>query len=204
MESRYRPNQPGPWVDAGIRGRPDVGPLEMRTTRVLIPCSLNEGEATLIEDCAHPGEARMETELISGRVAPDLQRLTGRYGKSRPPRRVERVAIRHQHAERVIAAAQIQDDEVARRGALGKRGLAEKSRRGKADAECRDAAAHEFASAVLHTSWYSEDPTMTWRSPGAFTRSCVSAPVHSTPSRRYASRASYAAGSNGAGVSRSR
>ena len=132
----------------------------------------------------------METELVSGGVAADLQRLTGRHRERRTPARVERIAIRDEHAERVVAAAQIHDDEIAEARALGQRDVAEKSRRRKAERKRRHAAPHEVASGVFHTSWYSEDPTIRCSSPGAFTRSCASVPVHSGPPRRYASSAS--------------
>jgi hypothetical protein len=71
----------------------------------------------------------MQTKLVSGGVAADLQHLCGRHRDRRTPGRVERITVRNQHAERIVAAPQIHDDEVAKTGALGKRRIAEKPRR---------------------------------------------------------------------------
>ena len=94
----------------------------------------------------------MKAELIPGRVATDLQHLSRRHGERGTPALVERIAIRHEHAERVVAAPQIQDHEISEAGALRERNVTEKPRRGKAEAERADAAAHEIASGELHTS----------------------------------------------------
>ena len=51
-----------------------------------------------------------------------------------------------------LPPAEVQHDKIPEAGALRQRDVAEKSRRGKAEAECGDAAAHEIASGELHTS----------------------------------------------------
>ena len=94
----------------------------------------------------------MKAELIPGRVAADLQDLSRRHGQRRTPALIERIAIRHQHAERVVAAPEIQDHQISEGGALRERDVAQKTRCGKAEAEGADAAAHEIAPGELHTS----------------------------------------------------
>ena len=79
-------------------------------------------------------------------VAADLQHVGRRDRDRRPAGAVLRIVVRDQHAERVVAAAQIEDDEVAPGAALRAREIGEKRRRREADGEGRDAAAHEFAS----------------------------------------------------------
>src|SRR5262245_54026276 len=125
----------------------------------------------------------MEANLVARRVASDLKHLPGRHGKCRTPRRVERIAIRNERAQGVVAAGEIHHDEIPG-AALGQRRIAQELRRGKANGERRDSAPHEVAPGVLHTSWYSDDPMMRCSKPGAFTRSCASEPVHAAPVRR--------------------
>jgi len=94
----------------------------------------------------------MKPELVARGVAADLQYLSRRHRQRGTPALIELIAIRHEHAERVVAAPQIHDDEISEGGALRERDVAEKARRGKAEAEGADAAAHEIASGELHTS----------------------------------------------------
>ena len=94
----------------------------------------------------------MKSELVARGVAADLQHLAGGHRQRGTPALIERIAIRHEHAERVVAAAEIQDDEIPERRALRERDVAEKARRRKAEAERADAAAHEIASGESHTS----------------------------------------------------
>ena len=102
-----------------------------------------------------------------------------------PARVVVRVGVGNQRAERVVAAAQVQDDEVAADLPLRQREVGQERRRREADREGGDAAAHELAPGDRHdgvpwphTNWYSADPTIRCTRPGALVASCASEPVH--------------------------
>ena len=100
----------------------------------------------------------MKTEGSARRVAANLQHSGGRDRDRRPAIAILRIVVRNQHAERIVAAAQIQDDEVASRAALRSREIGQKRRRREADGERGNAAADELASGDGHmsrpyTSW---------------------------------------------------
>ncbi len=86
----------------------------------------------------------MEAELVACGVAADLQHLAGGYCQRGTPALIERIAIRHEHAERVVAAAEIEHDEIPERRALRERDIGEKARRRETQGERADAAADEM------------------------------------------------------------
>jgi hypothetical protein len=118
----------------------------VRAARVLVAGPLNQREPPFVEDRLQAGEARMQPELVAGRIAADLKHLTGGNRQRRTACGVVRIAIRHDHAQGVVAAAQIQDDEIPEGRTLRTGDVAEEPRRGKSEAECRDAAAHEVTA----------------------------------------------------------
>ena len=150
----------------------------MRPRLILVAGALNEREAPLIEDLLQPRQPRMQTERDAGRVAADLQHLSRRDRQRRPAAVVERIVVRNQHAERIVAAAQIQNDQIAAAGALRASQIGQKRRRRERDGERGNAALDELPSRDPHCSWYSGDPPIRWTSPGAFTWRCASLPVH--------------------------
>ena len=60
----------------------------------------------------------METELSPRAIRSDLQHVGRRYGDRRTPSEVLRIGVRNHGTERVVAAAQIEDDEISARIAL--------------------------------------------------------------------------------------
>src|SRR5262245_54196852 len=152
----------------------------MRAARVLIADPLNDREAALIEDVALPGEPRVQAERLAAAVAADLQHGRRRDAERGATAVIEGIGIGDQRAQPVVAAAQIEDDEVAARGALGASEIGEKRRRGESDGERRDAVLDEGASRD-HMNWYSADPRMRCARPEAFVCICASDPVHDAP-----------------------
>src|SRR6185295_214333 len=112
-------------------------------------------------------EARMQAERNARRVGADLQHLPGRDRQRRTAARVERIVVRDHHAERVVAAAQVQHHEVAA-APLRPHEIREELGRGKRHGERRDAAFDELPSGDFHISWYSGDPAIRCTSPTAF------------------------------------
>jgi hypothetical protein len=106
----------------------------------------------LIEDLLEAGQPRVQAERGPRRVGADLQDLPRRHGDRRPPAVIERIVVRHQHAERVVAAAQIQHDEVPRPRALRAREIRQELRSGERHRERRDAALDELPSGDLHVN----------------------------------------------------
>ena len=163
-----------------IRRRPDVGAEEMRAAGIFVADALNEREPSLVEDVLQSRELRMQTERLAAGVAADLQHRAGRNRQRRPPAVIERIGVRHEHAEAVVAPAQIQHDEIAAGRALRAREVGEKCGRSQADGESGHAVLHERASGD-HTNWYSADPRIKWTRPDPFVCSCASDPVHAPP-----------------------
>src|SRR5205823_7638040 len=136
---------------------------------------LNQREAALLENLLQTGKARMQAEAGARRIGSDLQHLTGGYGERRPAAVVERIVVRHEHAQRVVAAAQIEHHEIARVRALRLREVGQELRRGERHRERGDAAFDELPSGDLHISWYSGDPARRCTSPAALLWICASA-----------------------------
>src|ERR1700716_1858274 len=109
----------------------------------------------------------MQSERTARRVGADLQHVGGRYGKRRPAAVIERVVVRDEHAQGIIAAAQVQHDAGARVAALRPGEIRQELGRGEGHRERRDAALDELSPGDLHTNWYSGDPAMRWTRPGA-------------------------------------
>jgi len=95
---------------------------------------------------AQPAEPGMQAERPSRAVRSNLQHARCRHRKRRPARVILRVLIGNQRAERVVAAAEVQDDEIAPGLALGDGQVRQERRRRKGKREGGDAAFHEFAS----------------------------------------------------------
>src|SRR5688572_31547071 len=92
----------------------------------------------------------MQAELHARRVAADLEDVGGRNRERGPAAAVERIVIRDHRAERVVAAAEVDHYEVARRNPLCERDLAHDLRRREAEGECGDAALDELSSREIH------------------------------------------------------
>ena len=139
------------WVRR-IRRRPDVGSPKVRAALVRVARALNEREASAIEDLPETGQPRMKPERHFRSVGADLNHVAGWHRQRRPAAVVEGIVIRNQRAQRVVAAPEIQDDEVAGARTLGLREIAQELGRGEGDGERRDAAADELSSGDLHTN----------------------------------------------------
>ena len=144
----------------GIGGRPDIGAQKVRATLILVAGPLHERKAAVVENLFQPGKARMQSQRHARRVGADLQHLTRGDGERRPPAVVERIVVGHEHTERIVSAAQVQDDEIACVRALRPREIAEKLRRRERHRERSHAAFDELSSRDFHMSWYSGDPAM--------------------------------------------
>jgi hypothetical protein len=88
----------------------------------------------------------MEAEHPAAAVAADLQDLARGHRERRPPAVVEVVGIGNERAQRVVAAGEIQDDEVPSGRSLRARQVAEKRRRREPDRERGHAAAEEVST----------------------------------------------------------
>src|SRR5687768_16624726 len=91
----------------------------------------------------------MQTERLAAAVAADLQYLAGRNRNRRAPARIEGIPVRHDRAQRVVAATQVDDDEVAAARTLGERDVAQEGGRRKAHREGGDPVANEFPARNL-------------------------------------------------------
>ena len=89
----------------------------------------------------------MQAKRFAARVAADLQRLPGRHRDRRTPAVIELIGVRDQRAEAVVAAGQIEHDQVAAGRALRLREVREKRWRGQTDRERGDSVFDELASA---------------------------------------------------------
>src|SRR5437762_1083999 len=145
----------------------------MRTARVLVTGALNQRQPALVEDIAQAGQLRMQTERLAARIRADLENRACWNRECRPLAVVRRVGVRHQHAEPIVPAGQIEDDEVAAARALRAREIREKRRRGEAERERRHAVLDEVASRH-HENWYSGEPRIKWARPPIFDCSCES------------------------------
>ena len=86
------------------------------------------------------------TRCATAAIEPDLQHLRGRNGDLRAAAVVERILVRNDGVQRVVAAAQVEDHEASRARTLGLGDLREEGRRGEADRERCDAAADEVST----------------------------------------------------------
>src|SRR6185436_9261442 len=189
-ERREVPPEPAAALRGGrFADGPDVGAGEVRSAGVLVADALNERELAGVEDVAQPGQPRVQAERFPVHVAADLQHRAGRNRQRRTPAVIERIGVRHQRAEAVVATRERQHHEISAGRALRAREIREECGRGEADREGRRAVFDELASAD-HTSWYSADPRMRCARPDALVCSCVSEPVH-VPEAVYASRSPY-------------
>src|SRR5690242_14560296 len=103
----------------------------MRSARVLIAGALNDGEAPLIEDGLQTGEPRVKAERPAGRIGSYLQDVRRGHGDRRTTAVVEGVLVRDHSAERVVAAREVDDNEIARDRALRPRDVYQERRRGE-------------------------------------------------------------------------
>src|SRR5579872_4760612 len=168
----------------GIRGGPDVGALEVGPARVRIARALDEREITLFEDLFEAAQPGVQPERHPRRVTPDWQHLAGWNPDRGPPTPVKRIVVGNQHAERIVAAAQIKDDEVSGLRSLRACQVAQELRRCERDRKCRGATLDELTSGDLHTNWYSGRPAIRWTRPGALVCSWESLPVHGVVATR--------------------
>jgi hypothetical protein len=128
----------------------------MRTRLVVVAGALDQCEAPGIENLFQSGESRMEPERNPRRVGADLQHRRSGHRQRRPAAVVERIVVGHQHAERVVAAAQVEDHEIAGVSALRARQVGQELGRRKRHRERGDPAFHEFAPGDSHGSSKSE------------------------------------------------
>src|SRR5919106_6727794 len=121
----------------------------MRAARIRVPRALHDRKTAFVEYLAESHEARMQAEGLAAAVAADLQHLACGNGDRRTAARVERIQVRHQRAQRVVAAAQIHHDEVAAARALRQRNVAQERGGRKAYREGGDPLANEFPARDL-------------------------------------------------------
>ena len=84
--------------------RPDIRALEMRPARIRVANALDQRQAALTEDVQQARQPWMQAERLAARIAADLQQRAGRNRQRRPPAGIERVRVRDEHAEAVVAA----------------------------------------------------------------------------------------------------
>src|SRR5829696_4573797 len=92
----------------------------------------------------------MKAKCNSSTVTANLQHRPGGDRDRRPSGVVLRIVVRDERAERIVAAAQIQNDQVASCPPLRASQVGEKGWRGEADGEGGNAAADELASGNRH------------------------------------------------------
>ena len=155
----------------------------MRAARVLVAGALDDRQAALVEDLVQAGQLRVQAQRLPARSLPTCRTFAGRNRERRPTAVVEGVGVRHEQAQAVVPAREVEHDEVAARRALRPREIGEKLRRGEADRERRNAALEECASRD-HRNWYSADPRMRCASPDVFVCICASEPVHARAGAR--------------------
>src|SRR4029453_17676058 len=97
----------------------------MRPAGVRVAGTLDDREASLIEDRLKAGEPGMQAERLARRIRADLQNLRSRHGDPRTTAEVKRVRIRDHRIQRVVPTGEINDDEVARHRALRARDVDE-------------------------------------------------------------------------------
>jgi len=102
----------------GIGGRPDVGALKVRAARVGIAGALDDREPAGVEDGAQVGQARVQAERVPGAVGPDLENVAGRDREVWTTREVLLISVGNERAQPVVAAAQVEHDQVAPRSPL--------------------------------------------------------------------------------------
>src|SRR5262249_31934479 len=129
---------------------------------------LHDGQAAGLENLLEAGQTWMKAERDARRIRPDLQHPGRRHPQRGTAARVERIVVWNHHAERVVAAAQIEDHEIAQLGALRRSQIAHEFRRRERDRKRGHAAFDELTPGDLHWSWYSGDPAIRWTSPAAF------------------------------------
>jgi signal transduction histidine kinase len=96
-------------------------------------------------------QSRVEPDCVTRRIGPDRQHGPGRHGDRRPPAVVERVAVGHQHAERIVAADEVEHDQRAPARPLGAgQGRPESGRRHRHGD--RSAAPHESPPRHRHAT----------------------------------------------------
>src|SRR5262245_62696771 len=88
----------------------------------------------------------METKRHLRRIRSNLQHVYGGHADRRPAAVIKRIEIRHDHAQRVVAAAQIQHDEIPGARPLGEREIAQKLRRSEGDRKGRESTLDELSS----------------------------------------------------------
>src|SRR5580765_1469836 len=118
----------------------------MRATRIRVSTTLHESETPFVEDVEEAAELRMQTERLSGRIGAHLQHLPCGHGNAGPAAVVSRVAIRDQRVQRIVATAQIDDDEVPRPEALCLGDRTQEGGRGEPECDSRYAVADEESS----------------------------------------------------------
>ena len=137
-------------LDEGVVAGEEIGSLQGERGHDL------EGEPALVEDVAESGHFRMQAERLPAVVAADLQHRARGNRQRRPAAVIEGIGVWHEHAEAVVPAREIEDDEVASRR-LRARQVGEERRRGETDRERGHAVLDERASSD-HTNWYSGSP----------------------------------------------
>jgi hypothetical protein len=60
----------------------------------------------------------MKSKKFAGRIVPDLQHCSGRDRDRRTPAVIVGIGIGDEHAESVVAAGEVEHDQIAGRGAL--------------------------------------------------------------------------------------
>ena len=103
-----------------IGGRPDVGALEVRAARVWVAGALNDREPAGVEDGAQvrsgAGSGRAHSRRCRTRSGARCRPGSPAFGRRA---KYCGVVVGDDRAQRVVAAAQVEDDEVAPRPPLG-------------------------------------------------------------------------------------
>src|SRR5262245_44780960 len=160
----------------------------------------------VIEDVQEATKSWMQPQRTAGRIGANLQHLARRNRDRGTAAVVGRVLIRDQRVQRVVAAAEVNDDEASRRQPLCLRDCAQEGGSGKTERNRRNAVTDEDSSRYAHgrsfyTCWYSAEPTRRRARPAARVVSCAEFQLPA-PACRYDINACCGTASNGAGVTR--
>src|SRR5262249_48344709 len=121
-----------------------------------------------------------QPKLPAARVCADLQHGSSRNCERWSAAEIEGVGVRHEQAQPVVSAGQVEDHKVAAWRALRLGKIGEERRSCEADRERCDAVLEKFSSGH-HTNWYSGDPRIRCATPADFVCSCASEPVQAAP-----------------------
>ena len=155
----------------------------MRAAGVVVSGALDDRDVTDIKHRLEPWQVRMQPERPTAKVGTKLQHARGGHGLRWTTRVVGVIRVGHKKTQRVVAATQIEHDQVPARTTLRQRHVGQEPRHAEAKRERRDPAFHKRPSTKSHAhmNWYSDDPASKWTRPADFAVTCGAEPVQTSP-----------------------